>query len=342
VRRLLLAAGLVALGSAPQPAPKPSSVSEPLPQLRAEHAALSERLQAAVDRDPLAARVIAGKADVILAIRTDFVETLLAEVAHQYFDDVVVDLGALDADADGEVRPKTAVGRLKLGEWQLSASVERLRGRLRAGHPRLAFHENQVDVDVPVEVLPAAGRIALDFEWDSKGLANVVCRDFAVRQVLDGRVVAQRHRLSLTIRLSDDGGVLSATPSLSERKFALRVELQPEAWASVEQALEAQDSLGRCGLLLKPERVLAELRALAARGIPVRLPDELVRSVTLPAQLAQQVRLGARDVELSLRRPALRVDSELVWSSARISATGARRPAAAGRAASPASRSGSV
>jgi hypothetical protein len=197
-------------------------------------------------------------------------------------------------------------------------------------------------VDVPVEVLPAAGRIALDFGWDSKGLANVVCRDFAVHQVLDGRVVAQRHRLSLAIRLSDGGGVLSATPSLSERKFALRVELQPVAWASVEQALEAQDSLGRCGILLKPERVLGELRALAARGIPVRLPDELVRSVRLPAQLAQQVRLGARDVELSLRRPALRVDSELVWSSARISATGARRPAAAARAASPASRSGSV
>ena len=197
-------------------------------------------------------------------------------------------------------------------------------------------------MDVPVEVLPAAGRIALDFAWDSKGLANVVCRDFAVRRVLDGRVVAQRHRLSLAIRLSDGDGVLIATPSLSERKFALRVELQPEAWASVEQALEAQDSLGRCGILLKPERVLGELRALAARGIPVRLPDELVRSVRLPAQLAQQVRLGARDVELSLRRPALRVDSELVWSSARISATGARRPAAAGRAASPASRSGSV
>ncbi len=342
MRRLLLAAGLVALGSAPHPA-APRAASPPtLAELRAEHSALSERLQAAVDRDPLATRVIAGKSDVVLAIRTDFVETLLAEVAHQYFDDVVVDLGALDADADGEVRPKTAVGRLKLGEWQLTASVQRLRGRLRAGHPRLSFHENQVDVDMPVEVLPAAGRIALDFDWDSKGLANVVCRDFAVRQVLDGRVVAQRHRLSLAIRLSDDGGVLSATPSLSERKFALRVELQPEAWASVQQALEAQDSLGRCGILLKPERVLGELRALAARGIPVRLPDELVRSVRLPAQLAQQVRLGLRDVELSLQRPALRVDSELVWSSARISATGARRPAAAGRAASPMNRSGSV
>ena len=341
MRRLLLAAGLVALGSAPQPAPTPSSVSAPLPQLRAEHAALRERLQVAVHRDPLATRVLAGKADVVLAIRTDFVERLLAEVAHQYFDDVVVDLAAVDADADGEVRAKS-FGRLKVGEWKLAASVERLRGRLRAGHPRLTFHENQVDVDVPVEVLPAAGRIALDFAWDSKGLANVVCRDFAVRRVLDGRVVAQRHRLSLAIRLSDRDGVLSATPSLSERKFALRVELPPEAWAGVEQALQAQDSLGRCGILLKPERVLAELRALAARGIAVRLPDELVRSVRLPAQLAQQVRLGARDVELSLQRPALRVDSELVWSSARISATGARRPAAAGRAASPASRSGSV
>jgi len=213
-------------------------------------------------------------------------------------------------------------------------TVERLRGKLRAGHPRLRFHENSVDVEVPVEVLPATGRIALDFSWNSKGLANVVCRDFGIRQVLDGRVLEQRHRLSMTIKLSSGEGILSATPLLSEPKFMLRVDLTPESWASVAQALESQDRLGRCGMLLKPEQVLAELRALAERGIPVQLPDELLRSVRLPAQLAQQVRLGARDVELTLLRMALRVDSELVWSSARISAKTEARPPVADRAAS--------
>lgn len=342
MRLVLLAAALLALGTAPHSTPPRASASPSLPQLRAERETLRARLEAAVERDPLATRVLGGNTDVVLAIRTDFVESLLAEVAHQYFDDVVLDLAAVAVDADGAIGTKTAFGRLELGEWQLAASIERLRGRLRAGHPRLRFHENQVDVDVPVQVLPASGRIAIDFAWDSKGLANVVCRDFAVRQVLDGRVLAQQHRLRVVIRLASGDGGLSATPVLSERGVPLRVDLTPESWASVTQALEAQDSPGRCGMFLKPERVLGELRALAARGIQVRLPDELVRSVRLPAQLAQQVRLGARDVELSLHRPALQVDAELVWSSARISATGARRPAAAPSAASRASRSGSA
>jgi len=342
VRLALLAGALLALGAAPHSTPPRESASPSLPQLRAERETLRARLETAVERDPLATRALGGNTDVVIAIRTDFVESLLAEVAHQYFDDVVLDLAAVDVDTDGAIGAKTAFGRVKLGAWQLAASIELLRGRLRAGHPRMRFHENQVDVDVPVQVLPASGRIAIDFAWDSKGLANLVCRDFAARQVLDGRVLAQRHRLSVVIRLASGDGVMSATPVLSERRVPLRVDLAPESWASVAQALEAQDSVGRCGIFLKPERVLGELRALAARGILVRLPDELVRSVRLPPQLAQQVRLGARDVELSLHRPVLQVDAKLVWSSARISATGARRPAAAASAASRASRSGSA
>lgn len=333
VRTALVAAGLLALGAGPREASGPQSPPPTLAELRAEHETLRVRLEAAVQRDPLATRVLAGEADVVIAIRTDFVESLLAEVAHQYFDEVVLDLSALDADADGEIRAK-ALGGLSVGEWQLGVTIERLHGRLRAGHPSLRFHENRVDVELPVEVLPAPGRIALDFGWDSKGLANVVCKDFDVRQVLEGRVLGQRHRLSLAIQLSSGEGVLRATPVLSERVVQLRVDLTPESWASVAQALEAQDSLGRCGILLKPERVLAELRALAERGIPVRLPDELVRSVRLPAQLAQQVRLGARDVELSLHRPALRIDSDLVWSSAGISAKAGAHPPHAAPAAS--------
>jgi hypothetical protein len=328
--RVLLLAGLLALGSAPHPARTRAEAQPTLSQLRAEQAALRERLAAAVRRDPLAGRVIAGGADVVLAMRTDFVEALLAEVAHQYFDDVVLDLAAVRADADGELRPKTPLGRVTLGEWRLATTVERLRGRLQAGHPRLRFQQDRVDVDVPIEVRPAPGRIALAFAWDSKGLVNVVCRDFAVERVLEGQVLRQRHRLDVAIRLASGDGFLSATPALADRRVRLRVDLTPESWASVERELAAQDRFARCGMLLKPERVLGELRALAERGIEVRLPEELVGSVRLPARLAQQVRLGTRDVELELRRPTFRVDRELVWSSARINAKGAARPVDAG------------
>jgi hypothetical protein len=325
---------------------RPSAAGDPaaarLVELRREREELRQRLDAAVAKDPLATRALGLDADVALVVRTGFVEALLAEVTHQYFDDVEVDLGAVEATAGGVIRAKTAVGRLKVGEWRLAARIEALRGRLRAGHPQLSFHDDRLDVEVPVEVSPARGRIALDFGWDSSGLANVVCGDFKLRRVLEGRVLRQTHRLSVTIRLASGDGFLSATPVLSERSLPLRVDLDPESWAQVRDALASQDRLGRCGMVLKPDKVLAELRGLAARGIGVRLPDELARSVRLPAHLEQVVRLGPRAVEVTLRRAAFRLDSRLLWSSARISATPEARPAAAGRTASPASRSGSV
>jgi hypothetical protein len=341
--RAPVVAALVALASPPYHAPVrlPAAPSPVLPQLRAEQAALRERLTAAVHRDPVASRVLAARADVVLAIRTDFVEALLAEVAHQYFDDVVLDLRAVRADADGEVRAKTPFGRAKLGEWRVATTVERLRGRMQAGHPRLRLAQDRIEVDVPVTVKPAPGRIALAFEWDSSGLANVVCRDFEVERVLEGRVLRQEHRLGVVIRLASGDGFLSATPELADRRVKLQVDLTPESWATVARELAGQDRLARCGVLLKPERVLAELQALAGRGIEVRLPEELLRSVRLPAQFAQEVRLGTRSVELLLRRPSLRVDGELLFSSARISAKG-EPPAGAKPAASRARPPGSA
>ena len=132
-----------------------------LAALRREHAALHERLESAVARDPLATRVLAEPGDLVLAIRTAVVTDLVAEVAHRYFDQVEIDLADVRASADGEVRAKTFLGRIKLGEWQVEVRVERLRGRLAAGRPRLRFHTDRIDVEVPVRVRPAPGTIGL-------------------------------------------------------------------------------------------------------------------------------------------------------------------------------------
>ena len=126
----------------------------------------------------------------------------MAEVAHRYFDQVEIDLADVRASADGETRAKMFLGRIKVGEWQVEVRVERLRGRLEAGSPRLRFHTDRIDVEVPVTVRPAPGTIGLGFAWDSSGVANVVCDDFAVDRVLEGRVLKQQHRLTGAVRLS--------------------------------------------------------------------------------------------------------------------------------------------
>jgi hypothetical protein len=291
-----------------------------LEALTREHAALHARLDSAMGRDPLAARLFGGPSDLVLAIRPGVVTEVVAEVAHQYFDQVEIDLSAVRASASAEMRTKTFLGRVKLGDWQVEARVERLRGRLEAGHPRLRFHADRIDVEVPVTVRAAPGTIALAFAWDSSGLANVVCDDFGIERVLEGRVLEQQHVLSGAVHLSMGHRFLTATPVFEDRTVALKVDLTPDSWAAVEQELQAQDTLGRCGILLKPEVVLAELRKLAASGIKVRLPEALFRTVRLPAHLERQVTLGNRVVDLSLASAGLQVTPDLLWSTASLAA----------------------
>ena len=72
-------------------------------------------------------------------------------------------------------------------------------------------------------------------------------------------------------------------PLFEDRRCRCTWTWRPDSWAAVEEELLAQDTLSRCGILLKPDVVVLELRGLAARGIKVRLPEALFRSVRLPA-----------------------------------------------------------
>ena len=268
-------------------------------------------------KDPLAGAIAESKGR-LADKKFPVVYREIPDMAHQYLDEVRLDLASLEANADGDVRAKGFLGELRVGQWQVAVTVEALRGRLVAGHPELGFRDGRVDVRVPVEVRPSAGTVVLHFKWDTKGVANLVCRDFETRLVLDGRVLAQRHVLAGELRLAQ--GDAAAVPVFEQREVPLRLDLSPESWGSVEEALRSQDSLGRCGMLLKPEKVLAELRGLAGKGIDVRLPAALFRPVSLPASLAREVMLGSRTLELSVESGGLSVSRELVWSTASVAA----------------------
>jgi len=83
-------------------------------------------------------------------------------------------------------------------------------------------------------------------------------------------------------------------------------------------ALRSQDSLGRSGIILKPEDILKRLRKLAAAGIKVRLPDSIFRTVRLPAGLEHAVHIDGRVVHLAVTTDSLRMGSQMLWSSASV------------------------
>lgn len=296
-------------------------------ELRDAHRHLHERLERATAAMPLVASAVSARGQVVLAIRSGLIEELARNVARRYLDQVKVDLSAIESRASGEIRKKTFLGRVKIGEWRVGIELEDLSSSLRAGLPRVRLQgPDSIDVALPVNVPQTEGAASLSFAWDSAALVNVVCKDFDLTREIRGRVLAQRHVLSGALRLANTGDGLTITPVFPDRVIPLKLDLTPSSWGVVEAALRSQDTLGKCGLLMDPERGMARLKALAAQGVKVRLPDAAFRTVILPARIRKEVTVSQRTVALRLKAESLRVETGTVWSSVSVQVGGGTNP----------------
>ena len=336
-RELATAAAILAgaLGfNAPDPKTSPRT-ERTLAELRATHERLHQQLQDVVSKDPVVRRAFADKGQVVVAIQSKWIEQVLADVAVRYLDDVTLDLNSVEANAGGTVRTDTFVGKITLGDWHLDVKVVSLRGSLAADRPVLAFRNpDLLHVELPVRVRRSRGQVSLRLHWDSAALANMVCHDFDLARDLQGTVLAQTHTLAGDIAFRSVDGEITAAPEFPDRKVALRVDLSSESWAEVEAALRSQDSAGRCGALMKPERILEKLHELGQRGIPVTLPASIFNPVRLPGRVEKRVSVQDRDVAVTVSADTLVLSSQMLWSSASVHVAAQSSPAAASADAS--------
>lgn len=288
-----------------------------LAELRATRERLHGELEERVSHDPIVARVFADPGQIVLLARPAWIEELMARVSGEYLDEVAVDLRAMEGHAEGTIRASTFLGRVTVGDWRVEFRIVALEGVLTAGRPSLSVRAgDELSLELPIRVRRSSGRVALRFHWDSAALANLVCKDFELAQELDGVVLAQTHRLAGTVRFRSEEGAIVAVPTIADRRIPLSVDLSPDSWFTVEAALRSQDSAGRCGSLMKPELVIGKLRALARRGIGVRLPDSLVKPLRLPTRVEKAVAVGGRSVQIGVASSNLHLSPGMLWSSA--------------------------
>lgn len=290
-----------------------------LAMLKENYDQLHKRLEKAAGNEPLVVSAFADRGQVVVAIRAGLMEELAGNVARRYLDHVALDLEDVKAKSSGEVRRKTFLGRIKIGEWNVRVELGNLVGDLRAGPPQVSLRgPNLIELDIPVDVQETTGEAILHFGWDSSGVANVVCKDFELSRGIRGRVLAQHHVLKGAFRLENTGEILTATPVFPDRSVKLRLDLTPASWAIVESALRSQDTSGTCGTLMNPEQGLAFLKGLAAKGIVVRLPRSIFRTVNLPTRLRESVLVNGHAVGLRLKAESLRIERATLWSSASV------------------------
>jgi hypothetical protein len=289
-------------------------------QLTARQEALWTAFNDKVAGDPVLAATLADEGEVVLALRRPLLQAMVTEVARRYLDRVELDL-ALGAkvDASGELKVKTRVGEINAGTWTVNLVIEHVRGVLRAQQPTVSLAgEQRLALSLPVSLQDAQGRAAVRFQWNSRGIANAICRDFEASRTIQGRVLPAVHTFqgSLSLILAADS--VMARPSFTNRPYRLKVDLTDDSWNEVRAALQEQDSFFKCGLALEPDKVVAQLRELTLKGFDVRLPRSLFRDFVLPASLEQSVRVEEKTLVLSVKPGALRTVEDALWLSAAI------------------------
>lgn len=316
-------AAAVGPGAATPASPAPAlSAARPEPppavDLPRHNRNLRARLDTLLAADAVVSKAMRAPGDVVVAVRAEFARAVVHELTRRYFDRVVVDLRDLDVSKQGSLRKKTPIGRMRVGEWAVDMRVHQVKGVLRAGRPRVRFGaDNEVELEFPLHLEQGQGRATLDFAYDSKGLANLVCRDFQATQSVAGAVIPEDYPVAGSFRLRTAPSSLTAKPDFTQT-FRVRLDLDPGSWAAVRARLQKEDRLGRCGLALDPDKALAELRALAGRGFDVKLPRQLFRTVVLPAQGSQTVQVEQQQVHVAVHQNTLRLGEDLVWYSAQV------------------------
>jgi hypothetical protein len=295
---------------------------DPTAGVRAENEGLHRRLDELLGRDPLVTAVAARKGDVHVAIQSALVRDLVKAVARRYLDRVELDLPLeKTVHETGTLQTGTFLGKVKAGEWDVTVVIHRVRGVLAAGEPQLLVTPgNGLRVQLPVTIEKSDGTATVRFKWDSKGLANVVCRDFEVSREIRGHLTSHAYVLDGMVKLAAGPQSLRAEPSFPRSAFRLRVDLLPASWAEVKQALGEQDKLLKCGLALDPETVVPKLSALLEKGFDVKLPLALFRMVDLPASVGGTGSLDGREVEVMVTTEGLEVTAEGLWYDASVKA----------------------
>jgi hypothetical protein len=320
---------LLALLVAPGCGTRPEPVAvERLARKRARQEELGKRFPDAANRDPLVAEAQSDEGQVLVVLRTSFLQRAIEDVAQSYLDRVDLDLRLkAKVDAEGEARVDSKLlGEFTAGVWKVHVEIPRVRAVLRAGRPVVRLPAaDRIALNMPVTLVRGEGSATIHFEWSARGLAGLACHDFELTRVLRGIVVPETYDLSGALVLGVEDNAILARPDFPDTRVRLRVGVPPETWREVREALEQQRALSKCGLALRfvnTTTMLEKLKAVLDRGFEVTIPQKLFRAFRLPVRVEPSVTIEGRRLALRVKPHDVRTAHDALWLSAEVAARG--------------------
>lgn len=320
-------AGVIWWYRAPALSTDPRSLEREILRLRAERDSLQdhvvgiERTRELLDRQP--------DGDVLLALPTPFVQALARDIMRGWFSAVDVHLRNLSVQKAGDVKARIRfLGRRQVGSYALRLTLADVQGRLASGTPRLMFardatRADRIDITLPVRLEGGTGRGTAAFAWDSKGLANGVCRDVSTEKPIDGTVSPALYEARGYLRLRAASNGLLIIPTFPELSMRLMVKPSAQSVATLDALLTSQGRL--CNFAVEKAGVEQRILELVGRGFDVRIPRRFFRAVRVPIAIDGAVPIAGTRLLLSATPDTLVLTPQAVWLAARVEIKGTVR-----------------
>lgn len=199
------------------------------------------------------------------------------------------------------------------GRWALHVSINDINATLRALETTIAVDsDDRFALRLRARLESGTGTARISFEWDAATVTSVVCRDFQVAESFSATVNARDYDVDGHFQVTSVDSSLVLDPS-----FPQRLDVQPEpteeSWAHVREILQAQDKMFRCGLALNADDMEIKLREILQTGFRFRLPDSVLRPITLPSSISETVTVSGHTLGVAASPAGLKLTSEWLW-----------------------------
>lgn len=280
-------------------------------RLQAEQDSLRSRAADLAEQDPR----IQGlpKDDVVLAIPTAFLRTVVERVFGDVVNHITLRLSGIKAHVAKSVRKV-----VKVGEFVVDVEITEVVAKLQAGNPNVVFGGDSISMSLPIEIAEGHGNATVHFVWNGKNIADLACGDLDITQKVSGDVIPSGYVLSGALKLKSSGRDVVGTLEFPETKLRIRVNPSKESWDAIHAILDEKG--GVCGWVLDKvdvPKLLANI--VEEKGFNVRLPVDKLKPFMLPAGVSDSVKVGDSILLVDAKTNLIRINPDAVWYGASVS-----------------------
>lgn len=287
--------------------------------LKAERARLQEELRSFLTDD--AKLVDAPKGAVLIGVPASLVEAIVSEALTGPLRHVRLTLkDVVKVERTDIIRAKTFVGMMTLGHYALTVNVKEVAAVMKPLTPKLTFGGNRIAIDLPVNVEAGAVKANLHFKWDGRKLAGVVCGDLTSEHDLRATVPPVAARLRGRFDLEARGEKLIVKPVIAPIDLAFKVEPLQRTWDFIDELIESKNAV--CEAALRKAAVGQKVKDLVARGFKVKVPNNWLHPMTLPASFRDTVDLKGATARLVITPVGVSITKTRIWYGADLAVRG--------------------